>query len=278
MVLEADFSGPAPEYFLSDFSRTTPLAVITLLFILSVVVIGGRQGVKAVISLAGMGLVIITMIMPLVLKGYNPILVTVGLASALTILFILFVAGYSKKTLAAVCGTVGGLVTAGVLAYISGKASYLTGLASSEAQMLQYMDSSIDFQGLLFSGMIIGALGAILDVGISIASAMEQIKEADPLTDFKTLFARGIAVGRDMIATMSNTLILAYVGSSLPLLLLFQASHSNWREVLNLDMMASEIIRAMTGSIGLTLAIPLTAVVSALLFVQPQDKGQDLGN
>jgi uncharacterized membrane protein len=278
VVLEADFSGPAPEYFLSDFSRTTPLAVITLLFILSVVVIGGRQGVKAVISLAGMGLVIITMIMPLVLKGYNPILVTVGLASALTILFILFVAGYSKKTLAAVCGTVGGLVTAGVLAYISGKASYLTGLASSEAQMLQYMDSSIDFQGLLFSGMIIGALGAILDVGISIASAMEQIKEADPLTDFKTLFARGIAVGRDMIATMSNTLILAYVGSSLPLLLLFQASHSNWREVLNLDMMASEIIRAMTGSIGLTLAIPLTAVVSALLFVQPQDKGQDLGN
>ena len=269
VVLEAD---------LSDFSRKTPLAVITILFILSIVFIGGRQGVKAVISLVGMGIVILTMILPLVLRGHNPIVVTVGLSSVLTGLFILLVAGYSKKTAAAVCGTVGGLVTAGILAYISGKASYLTGLASSEAQMLQYMDSSIDFQGLLFSGMIIGALGAILDVGISIASAMEQIKEADPTTDFKTLFSRGILVGRDLIATMSNTLILAYVGSSLPLLLLFQASQSSWSEVLNLDMVASEIIRAMTGSIGLTLAIPITALVSALLLVKPQDKGQDLGN
>ncbi len=278
VVLEADFSGTEPEYFLSDFSRKTPLAVITILFILSIVFIGGRQGVKAVISLVGMGIVILTMILPLVLRGHNPIVVTVGLSSVLTGLFILLVAGYSKKTAAAVCGTVGGLVTAGILAYISGKASYLTGLASSEAQMLQYMDSSIDFQGLLFSGMIIGALGAILDVGISIASAMEQIKEADPTTDFKTLFSRGILVGRDLIATMSNTLILAYVGSSLPLLLLFQASQSSWSEVLNLDMVASEIIRAMTGSIGLTLAIPITALVSALLLVKPQDKGQDLGN
>lgn len=278
VVLEADLDGPVPEYFLSDFSRKTPLAVITILFILSVVVIGGVQGVKAVISLVGMGLVIIGMILPLVLRGYNPILVTVGLASVLTILFILFVAGYSKKTLAAMCGTVGGLLAAGILAYIAGKAAYLTGLASSEAQILQYMDSTIDFQGVLFSGMTIGALGAILDVGISIASAMEQIKEADPTTDFKTLLTRGISVGRDLIATMSNTLILAYVGSSLPLLLLFHASQSSWREVLNLEMVASEVIRAMTGSIGLTLAIPLTAAVSALLFVEAPDKSQDLSN
>lgn len=99
--------------------------------------------------------------------------------------------------------------------------------------MLEYMGASIDFQGLLFSGMIIGALGAILDVGISIASSMEQIREADPETDFTTLFGRGILVGRDLISTMSNTLILAYVGSSLPLLLLFQASESSWSEVLN---------------------------------------------
>ncbi len=278
VIVEGDFSGTDPEYYLSDFARGTPLAVVTILFILSVVLIGGRQGVKAVISLVGMGVVIVTMILPLVLRGYNPIVVTVGLSSVLTGLFILFVAGYSKKTAAAVCGTVGGLVTAGILAYIGGVAGHLTGLASSEAQMLQYIDSSIDFQGLLFSGMIIGALGAILDVGISIASAMEQIKEADPTTDFKTLFSRGILVGRDLIATMSNTLILAYVGSSLPLLLLFHASQSSWSEVLNLDMVASEVIRAMTGSIGLTLAIPITALVSALLLVKPQDKSQNMGN
>lgn len=278
VTLEADLSGAEPEYYLTDFSRKTPLILITALFALSVIVIGGRQGFKAVISLVGMGLVIVTMILPLVLRGYNPILVTVGLSSGLTGLFILFVAGYSRKTAAAVCGTVGGLVTAGTLAYVVGKASYLTGLSSSEAQMLHYIDPSIDFQGLLFSGIIIGALGAILDVGISISSSMEQIKEADPNTDFKMLFSRGILVGRDLIATMSNTLILAYVGSSLPLLLLFQANQSSWSDVLNLDMIASEIIRAMAGSIGLTLAIPITAFVSALLFVNPKDKREDLGN
>ncbi len=278
VVLNADLSGSTPEYFLSDFSRRNPLAVITILFILSIVIVGGRQGIKAIFSLVGMGVVIITMILPLVLKGYNPIVVTVGLSSALTGLFVLFIGGYSKKTAAAACGTVGGLLAAGILAFIGGKASYLTGLSSNEAQMLQYMDSSIDFQGLLFSGMIIGALGAILDVGMSISSAMEQIKEADPKTDFKTLFSRGILVGRDLIATMSNTLILAYVGSSLPLLLLFQANQSGWNEVFNLDMVATEVIRAMTGSVGLTLAIPITAVVSAALFVKPQNEGQDLSD
>ncbi len=278
VTLEADLTGASPEYYLADFSRRTPLIIITTLFAVSVIVIGGRQGVKAVVSLMGMGVVVVTMILPLVLRGYNSILVTVGLSSGLTGLFILFVAGYSRKTAAAVCGTIGGLVTAGTLAYVVGKASHLSGLSSGEAQMLQYMDPSIDFQGLLFSGMIIGALGAILDVSISIASSMEQIKEADPDTDFRTLLSRGFLVGRDLIATMSNTLILAYVGSSLPLLLLFQASQSGWSEVLNLDMVASEIIRAMAGSIGLTLAIPITALVSALLFVDPQNKSQDLSD
>lgn len=275
VVIKADLTGPDPEYFLADFSRRTPLLAITFLFIVFVVIIGGKQGIKAILSLFGMGIVILTMILPLILKGYNPILVTVGLSAILTGLFILFIGGFSKKTFASTAGVVGGLLVAGLLAFLIGKTSYLTGLSSEEAQTLQFMDSSIDFQGLLFSGMIIGALGAILDVGISIASSMEQIKEADPKTDFKTLFTRGILVGRDLIATMANTLILAYVGSSLPLLLLFQASDSNWGEVLNLDLVASEIVRAMIGSIGLTLAIPITALVSAFLFIQPEHKGQD---
>lgn len=278
VVVQPDLSGATSDYVLTDFSRRNPLVIITLLFILSVILIGGRQGVKAILSLVGMGIVIVTMILPMVLKGYNPILVTVGLSSALTVLFIVFIGGYSKKTVAAICGTVGGLLASGFLAFVVGKTSYLSGLSSGEAQMLQYLDSSIDFQGLLFSGIIIGALGAILDVGISISSAMEQIKEADPETDFKTLFSRGILVGRDLIATMSNTLILAYVGSSLPLLLLFQANQSNWGEVFNLDLVASEVVRAMTGSIGLTLAIPITAFVSAVLFVKPQNKGHDPSN
>lgn len=278
IVDAVDYSDGTAEYFIADYSRGTSLGLVTLLFVLLVIGIGGRQGVKAILSLAVMGMVIITMILPLVLKGYNPILVTVGLSSVLTVLFILFVAGRSKKTFAAICGTIGGLVAAGILAWFVGNASHLSGLASEEAQWLRSMGFFINFQGLLFSGMIIGALGAILDVGISIASAMEQIKEADPTTDFKTLFTRGILIGRDLIATMSNTLILAYVGSSLPVLLFFQASDRSWDEVLNLDLIATEIVRAMTGSIGLTLAIPITAFISALLFIKPKNEGEDLSN
>ena len=278
VVLGADFSGATTEYYISDFSRGTPLAIVTALFILAVIVVGGRQGVKAILSLIGMGVVIFTMILPLVLRGYSPILVTVGLSSIMTVLFIIFVCGYSKKTIAAICGVVGGLLASGLLAFLIGKASYLSGLSSEEAQTLHYLAGTINFQGLLFSGMILGALGAILDVGISISSSMEQIKEADPTTDFKVLFTRGIMVGRDMIATMSNTLILAYVGSSLPLLLLFQASESSWSDVLNLDLVASEVVRAMSGSIGLTLAIPITAFVSAVLLLKPQNKGQNSSN
>lgn len=278
ILLEGDFSGLETEYFITDFSRKLPLAFITLLFTLLVILIGGRQGIKAIVSLIGMGLIIFYMILPLVLRGYNPIVVTVGLSSLITILFVVYVCGYSIKTVAAICGVVGGLFVAGLLAYGVGKASYLSGLSSGEAQTLQFMESGIDFQGLLFSGIILGALGAIFDVGISIASSMEQIKEADPETDFQTLFKRGISIGRDVIATMSNTLILAYVGSSLPLLLLFQASESNWSEVFNLDLVASEVIRAMSGSIGLTLAIPITAFVAAILFVKPQDKSHNLSD
>ncbi|MGB4430822.1 MAG: YibE/F family protein [Firmicutes bacterium] len=278
VILQADESGPAIDYFLADLARTRPLLAITALFILLVMLIGGRQGVKAILSLVGMGVVIVTMILPLILRGFNPIVVTVGLCSLLTGLFILFVTGPTKKTAAAIAGTVGGLLAAGLLALAVGKASFLTGLSSGEAQMLSFMDTPIDFQGLLFSGIIVGALGAILDVGISIASAMEQIKEADPETDFTTLFTRGILVGRDMIATMSNTLILAYVGSSLPLLLLFQVSSTSWKEVFNLDMVASEVVRAMAGSIGLTLAIPITALVSAFLFVHAEHKSKHLSH
>jgi uncharacterized membrane protein len=279
VILEVDKESDAiPRYYLVEYSRGTPLWILTVLFGLSIIVIGGKQGIKAVISLLVMGFVIVFMILPLILKGLNPVLVTVGLSSLLTALFIILLSGFSRKTLAAATGTVGGLIVAGLLAYLVGKAAYLTGLSAEEAQTLHFLNANIDFQGVLFSGIIIGALGAILDVGISIASSMYQIAEADPDTDFTTLFNRGLAVGRDLIATMSNTLILAYMGSALPLLLLVAATNTDWGQILNMEMVATEIVRSLAGSIGLTLAIPITAFTSAFLFVKPQHKGKDLSN
>ena len=127
----------------------------------------------------------------------------------------------------------------------------------------------------MFAGIIIGALGAILDVGMSVASSMEQLREENPDISLGVLIRRGINVGQDMLGTMSNTLILAYLGSSLPLLLLFQVNEVAWRKIINLDLIATEVIRALAGSIGLALAIPLTAVIGGFLefYFDKQNKG-----
>ncbi len=257
-------TGP-PEYQLVDFARVTPLRTLALIFALSLVLIGGLKGLKALISLLVMGVVVVYVLLPLVLRGWNPVWVTVGISSAMTAFFLLFVGGVNRKTLGAVLGTVGGLLAAGLLALWIGRAAYLTGLSSGEAQMLQFHDASLDVQGLLFSGIVIGALGAILDVGMSVSSAMEQVKNSDPSISLTLLFQRGMAVGRDVLGTMANTLVLAYVGSSLPLLLLFQLYEASGTEILNLDLVATEVVRAMAGTVGLALAVPLTALIAGFL-------------
>ncbi|NLY11801.1 MAG: YibE/F family protein [Firmicutes bacterium] len=255
---------------LTGFARDSALGIITLLFALSLVVVGGIKGLKALVSLTFMGIMVVSVLLPLILRGYNPVLVTVGIASVVAILFLFFIGGFNKKTLSATIGTVGGLIVAGVLAFIFGKLAYLTGLSSSEAQMLQYFETQIDFQGLLFSGIVLGALGAILDVGMSVASAVEQISETDPTISSKVLLKRGMNVGRDVLGSMSNTLILAYVGTSLPLLLLFQTYDTSISHILNLDLIATEIVRAMAGSTGLTLAVPLTAAIATFFHVRKE--------
>lgn len=268
VVLQLEQVDGAENYYITDYARQRPLAFIACLFVITLAVIGGLKGIKALVSLVVMGAAVLYVILPLILRGFNPLFITVGLSSLLTLLFMVFVSGWSRKTAVAVLGSVGGLVISGLLAFFVGRASFLSGLASDEAQILQFTTANIGFQGLLFSGMIIGALGAILDVGVGIASSMEQIREADPTADLHTFIRRGLAVGQDMLVTMSNTLIFAYVGSSLPLLLLFLSHDTPFRSIINLEMVASEIVRAMVGSIGLATAIPLTVLLAGLLFPQ----------
>lgn len=265
VLLQVDTSFGETNFNLTDFSRDRALLWLTLFFALVLVAIGGIKGLKALVSLVIMALVVIYLLLPLILRGVNPVLATVGISSILTMIFLLFIGGFNKKTTAAILGTVAGLVAAGSLAVWIGRATYLTGLSSSEAQMLQYVDGNINFQGLLFAGIMLGALGAILDVGMSVSSAMEQIRETNPAISLPELIKRGMNVGRDMLGTMANTLILAYVGTSLPLLLLFQVHQADFTKIINLDLIATEVVRAMAGSVGLALAVPLTAIIAGLL-------------
>ncbi|RYD06678.1 hypothetical protein N752_03115 [Desulforamulus aquiferis] len=238
------------------------------------IVIGGIKGLKSVISLGVTGAGIFYILLPMLFKGYDPILSTVFVAAVLTSFTMILVHGFNIKTFSGIIGTTSGVVVAGVLAMLVGKAARLTGFSSEEMQMLLYIPQQVDFnfQGLLFAGMIIGALGAVMDVGISVASAIEEVKRVNPLLKKKELVQAGMNVGRDIMGTMANTLILAYTGGAIPLILIFMAYEMPFLKIINLDLIATEIVRALTGSIGLILAIPITAVVAGMLFTRFEKK------
>lgn len=236
--------------------------IVALLFVV-IALIGGKKGIRSAITLIFTGLMIFLVMIPLLLKGFNPIVVSVLVCAVTSAFTLIVVSGKNRKTFTAILGTVGGVLAAALIAIFVGNWARLTGLGNEEAQLLAYVPQfrNLDFKGLLFSGIIIGALGAVMDVAMSISSSMAEIEQVHPKISNKELFKSGMNVGRDIMGSMSNTLILAYVGSSIQVLLLFYSFNVSSYAVINMDHMASEIIRAMAGSIGLVFAIPITAMI-----------------
>lgn len=243
--------------------RTSAIVFIVLLLFVSLILIGGLKGLKSTITLLFTGLIIFLFMIPMLLKGINPILVSVLVCAITSTFTLIIVSGKNKKTLTAILGTVGGVLAAAIIAIIVGNWARLTGLGNEEAQLLAFVPhfKNLDFKGLLFAGVIIGALGAVMDVAMSISSAMSEIENIHPKISNIELFKSGMNVGRDIMGSMSNTLILAYVGSSIQVLLLFYSFNVSSYAIINMEHMASEIIRAMAGSIGLVFAIPITAAI-----------------
>ncbi|MEN1759741.1 YibE/F family protein [Anoxynatronum sibiricum] len=255
------------EIYIIDYVRDMSILWILGLFLLLLLVIGRWKGLKTILTLAFTFFLIIRVLLPGMLKGYPPILMTIGVSLLVTLTTILLIDGVNVKSISAVIGITGGLMAAGVVMFIAGSQVRLTGLSSEEAIMLMYIpqEVSFDFRDLLFAGIIMGALGAVMDVGVSIASAITEIHRVNPAVSSRQLMRSGMNVGRDIMTTMSNTLILAYTGAALPLMLLFMAYDTSIVRIMNLDMIATEILRALSGSIGLLLTIPLTVVVTSLL-------------
>ncbi len=253
--------------YISDFVRWPYLRNLTILFIVLLIMIGKWQGFKSLIGLGVTALAVIGFLLPMMLKGYSPIILAILVCIFSSIVTIIIVGGFSIKSLTAILGTLSGVLIAGILSFIFGNTVKLTGLSAQEAQMLMYIPQGIifDFRGLLFAGIIIGALGAVMDVSMSISSAMDEIRSNNTSIHTKDLVKSGLVVGRDIMGTMSNTLILAYTGSAIPLLLLFMAYETSIISVINMDLIATEIVRALTGSIGLLTSIPITAIMYGLL-------------
>lgn len=268
LITEVDKEGHITVAYVTEIIKDKYLIFLTVAFIITLILVGRFKGLKAAITLALTAIAVVKILLPLILKGYNPILISAVISIGIIIITLTIIGGFNRKTLSTIIGTSGGIFIAGILALIFGNLSKLTGLSSEEARMLMFIPQEIDFnfRGLLFSGIILASLGAVMDVSMSISSSMFEVIKIDPTIKKNDLMSAGMSVGCDIIGTMSNTLILVYIGSSLPLMLLFMAYDISFIEVVNKDMIASEIIRALAGSIGLILAIPITVLVSANLF------------
>ena len=268
IILMLDKTSDTMQVHISSYVRDKYEMYIIGVFLLLLIAVGRLKGVKSIVTLGVTILVILKFMIPLIIKGTSPVLVSVIASVIITIFTLFVVSGINEKTMSAIIGTLAGVLLSATIAYVVGTMAKLTGLNSQESAMLLYLPGEVELnlQGILFAGILIGTLGAVMDVSMSISSSMHEIKEVKPDITISDLIKSGMNVGRDIMGTMTNTLILAYTGASLPIMMIFTSYESSMIDVLNLDVIATEIIRAITGSIGIVLTIPITAVIAGVLF------------
>ncbi|HEX9817584.1 MAG TPA: YibE/F family protein [Patescibacteria group bacterium] len=260
---------PDDTWIITDFVRRPALLELGLLFTVLVIAIGRWWGVRALLSLIISFAIIFGLILPLILQGWNPLLVT--LTSSILIIPTTFYLshGINHKTHVAVAGTLISLLISGLLAVTFVDRAHLTGFASEEASFLSIeAQNTIDIRGLLLAGIIISVLGTLDDIAVSQASFVQQLKESRPKISLRELFARAMSVGQDHISSLVNTLVLVYTGASLSLLLLFIDSDVTPNQLFNLEIIADEVVRTLVGSIGIVLAAPITTLIAALVFAK----------
>lgn len=264
-------------YTVGDPYRLNALLFFALLFVLLVVIFGGKQGIRGLLSLIGSFALILFVFLPGILHGYSPILMSIGVASLIIIVGSYLTHGVSRSTSAAVIGMITTVLLTGLLAHFAIGATHLTGYENEEAAYLNiYTNGKLDFVGLLLGGMLIGLLGVLYDAAIGQAIAVEELHAIAPHISRWKIYKRAIRMGREHIGALVNTLAIAYVGVSLPILLLFSISQSPFLQLLNRENFSTEIIRTLIGSIGLVLAVPITTLIACLILI-PRQKNDTMG-
>ncbi|MEU0741444.1 YibE/F family protein [Streptomyces sp. NPDC006134] len=253
------------QYSVADINRRMPMALLAGIFALAVVAVGRLRGVMALVALAISFLVLNFFILPAILQGSNPLLVAVVGSSAIMLIALYLCHGLSARTSVAVLGTLISLLLIGVLGSLFIGWAALSGNTDDNTGLIHGLYPSIDMSGLLLAGVIIGSLGVLDDVTVTQTSAVWELHEANPSMGWRGLYRAGIRIGRDHIASVVNTLVLAYAGAALPLLLLFSIAQSSVGTVANSELVAEEIVRTLVGSIGLVASVPVTTALAALV-------------
>lgn len=253
---------------LTEYVRTDDLLVLGLVFFALLLLFGRGKGFRTIVSLGLTCLAVFLVFIPAVLAGFNIYLWSVLVCVFITAATLLVVYGSGVKTATSALGCIGGVLVSGLLTVIMDRVMQLTGMTTEESMylLLLYPERPIDLRAVIFSAIIIGAVGAIMDVSISISSALREICDTASAPGFRLLMRSGLNIGRDMMGTMANTLVLAYIGSALSMVLLLAASADSILQLLNREMIVAEILQALVGSIGILFTIPLTTLICALLY------------
>jgi len=263
----------------ADYERRPTLLAVAVLFFAMLLVFSGWQGVRAMVSLAGSIGAILFLLVPALLAGYDPVLSSVVIAGAILACVLFGTHGVYPRTIIAFVGTFSAVCVTGIIATISVSVMRLSGFSSDASVYLNFAtNGSLDLAGLLLGGIIIGILGVLDDVSITQASVVQELKAANPKLGSLELYKRSIKVGKDHIGSLVNTLALAYVAVSLPLILLYAQTDASIWQTLNQEVVAAEILRIVVGSIGLILAVPLTTLAASKYWGNREvDESMDAG-
>jgi uncharacterized membrane protein len=279
VVLTKPASSPKKDfYYITDNYRINRLILITLLFFALATLFGKKRGLTAIVGLVFSVLVIFYFIVPRILHGSDPLVITL-IGSVVIMIFSLYLAhGFNKRTSIAL---IAGIITLGLtllLDILFVYLTYLSGSGTEEAFYLQLDNENLDLKGLFLSGILIGVLGVLDDVTTAQAATIEELHDVDPTLSFSELYRRGLSVGKEHIASLINTLVLAYVGVSFPLILLYTITKTvpTW-VIINSNFIAEEIVRTVVGSSALVLAVPITTGLAAYYFRNRSDLKKEVG-
>ncbi|MGH3383516.1 MAG: YibE/F family protein [Nocardioidaceae bacterium] len=260
---------PADErYTFVDFDRTSPLLLLAGVFVAGVLLLSRWRGVGSLVSLVGSLALIVYFTLPNLLVGQPPLLIAVLTASAIMIGSLYLSHGVSLRSSIALIGTVAALALTGVLGLLFTEVGQFTGFADETSGYLKTIVGTVDLSGLLLAGLVIGALGVLDDVTVTQAAAVWELAEADPIASRRSLFAQGMRIGRAHVASTVNTLVLAYVGATLPLLLIFSATEVPFADLVTLEVISQEVVRGLVGSLGIIAAVPITTGLAAVVAAQ----------
>ena len=267
-------SGGQTAVWLYNLKRDTHVFVLAALFFAALVMLGRGQGLKSALGLVFTCVLIVTVLIPALFAGFPPVPVSIVLVSLMTVVSFILISGFTRKTFAAIAGTVSGITIAGIISAIVSYFAQLSGVNMEGGEQLLNLapDYNLQLDGLLFTSILIASLGAVMDVSMSIASSMQEILTANPRLTKRELFKSGLTVGKDITGTMSNTLILAFAGSSLPLVMMIWGYGMSFKQFINIPRIVIEIMHGISGSIGIIAAVPCTALVALFILKIPAAK------